>query len=90
MRDYHRRYYRPDNMYLIITGNIGKEDLFEALEPVEAKIAAKAGGQRAAKFEKPFQRDMPELEKNATETFKYPAEDEHFGKLLSILLPVTG
>ena len=80
VRDYHRKYYRPDNMYLIITGNIEKEDLFAALEPVEAKIISK--GNYSSDFDKPFQRDLPELTENVTETYQYPAEDELFGKYL--------
>merc|ERR1719300_701974 len=79
VRDYHQKYYRPDNMYLIVTGNIEKEDLFAALEPVEAKIMSKAN--YSSEFDKPFQRNLPELTENVTETYQYPAEDELFGKV---------
>ena len=52
VREYHAKYYRPDNMYLTITGNIEPEALFASLEPVERKLMEKLDQYPA--FEKPF------------------------------------
>ena len=38
VRAYHKKYYRPDNMFLTITGNVDPQNLFAALEPIEQKI----------------------------------------------------
>ena len=82
VRAYHKSYYRPENLYLIITGNIGSEDILSALEPVEEKILRKRSrGETPLPLEKPFQRDLPKLEENVTQTFQYPAEDLLFGKV---------
>lgn len=41
VRDYHRDFYRPDNLCLIITGKVAPEEVFKALEPFEQKIKSK-------------------------------------------------
>ena len=85
VREYHKSYYRPENLYLIITGNIGSEDILSALEPVEEKILRKRSrGETPLPLEKPFQRDLPKLEENVTQTFQYPAEDLLFGKVRAL------
>ena len=39
---YHRSYYRPDNLCLIVAGQVEPGQLFQALAPVEEKILTKA------------------------------------------------
>ena len=39
--DYHREYYRPENLSLIITGKIEPEEVLQALEKFEDKILSK-------------------------------------------------
>ena len=41
VRSYHNSYYRPDNLYLIVTGQVEPEQLFTALAPFEEKIKSK-------------------------------------------------
>ena len=41
VRQYHQDFYRPDNLCLIITGQVKPEEVFKALEPFEEKIIAK-------------------------------------------------
>lgn len=41
MLEYHRKFYHPENLFLIITGDINPEDVFHALQPVEEKIMGK-------------------------------------------------
>ncbi len=41
VRSYHRSYYRPDNLCLIVTGQVEAEQLFKALAPFEEKILSK-------------------------------------------------
>ena len=62
VREYHRKYYRPENLYLTITGHIALEDLFLALDPIETKVLKKrAEDDELGILEKPFQRDLPDL-----------------------------
>lgn len=37
IRAYHKKFYRPENLYLTITGNIQPEQVFEAIEKVTGK-----------------------------------------------------
>lgn len=41
IRQYHRAYYRPENLCLIITGPVNRDRLWRALEPFEKKVIAK-------------------------------------------------
>ena len=41
---YHGRYYRPENLCLIITGLVTPGDVFRALKPVEEKMRRKVSG----------------------------------------------
>lgn len=41
MRKYHKEFYRPENLKLIIVGQIKTEDVFRALDPIEKKILSK-------------------------------------------------
>ena len=43
VKNYHTEFYRPENLYLIITGMVKPEDVFEALKPFEEKIISKVG-----------------------------------------------
>lgn len=43
IRKYHHEFYRPENLHVIITGMVGAEQVFEALEPIEQKIISKVG-----------------------------------------------
>lgn len=41
IKAYHRTYYRPENLCLIITGQVEAEKVFEVLKPFEEKIMSK-------------------------------------------------
>lgn len=41
MREYHKKFYRAENLKVIITGNVNPEAVFKALAPLEEKIIAK-------------------------------------------------
>ena len=52
VRAYHKKYYRPENTYLTITGGIEPAMIFAALDPVERKLMAKM--ESYPDWEKPF------------------------------------
>lgn len=41
VRDYHRDYYRPDNLTIVVTGQVSESKLLKAVEPIERKIIEK-------------------------------------------------
>lgn len=41
VRNYHKEFYRPENLKVIITGQVKSEDVFKSLEKLEDKIVSK-------------------------------------------------
>lgn len=41
VQNYHKEFYRPENLKIIITGQVRHQDVFKALEPLESKILSK-------------------------------------------------
>ncbi|KAI9272698.1 Metalloenzyme, LuxS/M16 peptidase-like protein [Phascolomyces articulosus] len=81
IRKYHRDYYRPDNLCLIITGTVNHEKVLKALEPVEQSILSKGP---LPPLQRPWIEtgNFPNLEKNIEETVLFPDEDESMGTVL--------
>lgn len=41
VRKYHKEFYRPENLKVVITGQVKPDDVFRALEKLENKIVSK-------------------------------------------------
>lgn len=41
VKNYHKEFYRPENLKVIITGQINPQDVFKSLEKLENKIMSK-------------------------------------------------
>ncbi|XP_053684394.1 uncharacterized protein C05D11.1-like [Sabethes cyaneus] len=78
VRAYHAAFYRPDNLHVIITGQINPEDIFKALEPIEQKILAKG---ELPPFVRPWQTPVAPLAESKTLRIVYPADEEDCGLL---------
>lgn len=76
VRAYHAGFYRPDNLHVIITGQIEPEDIFKALEPIEDKIMSK--GELPA-FGRPWQTPVAPLAESKNVRIVYPADEEDCG-----------
>lgn len=76
VRAYHKQFYRPENLKIIIAGQISPIDVFKALEPLEQQIFSK--GARGP-FERPWQSPLPPLESSKDLSIKYPSDDEENG-----------
>lgn len=81
VRDYHKSYYRPDNLCLIITGKIDHGKLLKTLEPVEANILSK---EAPSPMKRPWVESgpVPKLLKTVEETVLFPDEDESMGEIM--------
>jgi Zn-dependent M16 (insulinase) family peptidase len=51
-------YYRPDNLCIIVTGDIEADAIFAALEPVEKRLEGVA---KLPPMERPFSKPVPDL-----------------------------
>ena len=83
VRSYHKQFYRPDNLYLTITGMVEPAQIFEALDRVENKTLAKREGNTPLPpFIRPFQRTLDPVEKDVTIKMEFPSRDERFGSVI--------
>ncbi|XP_067661811.1 uncharacterized protein C05D11.1-like [Haliotis asinina] len=73
---YHKEFYRPENLCLIITGQVTPDKIFAALKPVEDRIVAK--GSRPT-FTRPWQSDVPSLDSTVHRNIPYPSDEEKHG-----------
>ncbi|KAF7269964.1 hypothetical protein GWI33_017052 [Rhynchophorus ferrugineus] len=76
VKAYHKEFYRPENLKIIITGKINPHDVFKALEPLEYQILSK--GERGP-FQRPWQSQVPPLDSSKDLVIKYPSDDEDNG-----------
>ncbi|KAK3859607.1 hypothetical protein Pcinc_034292 [Petrolisthes cinctipes] len=80
IRQYHQEFYRPENLHIIVTGQVEAEDVFAALEPVEQKILSK--GDRGP-YTRPWQSPVPPLEASVDKLVQYPSDSEDTGMVLA-------
>ncbi|XP_076436922.1 uncharacterized protein C05D11.1-like [Babylonia areolata] len=73
---YHQDFYRPENLCLIITGDVQPHDVFRALKPVEEKIKKKG---LQGPFRRPWQSAVPLLAESVEQVISYPTDDEEYG-----------
>ncbi|EEB10863.1 conserved hypothetical protein [Pediculus humanus corporis] len=76
IHNFHRQFYRPENLTLIITGQIDEKNLFDSLEPVENKIISKG---TLAPFQRPWQNPIPPFSKSVDSLILYPNDLEDNG-----------
>ena len=76
VRQYHKEFYRPENLTLVIAGQIKHADVFKALQSLEKKIMSK--GSRGL-FKRPWQSPVPRLTKTVDLDVYYPCDDEDNG-----------
>lgn len=75
--DYHRQFYRAENLVLVITGNIDEQKIFSAIERIEKKIGARASS--LPPFLIPWQDPVPALMSSLVVDVPYPCDDEDNG-----------
>ncbi|CAD6227691.1 GSCOCG00001371001-RA-CDS [Cotesia congregata] len=76
VKEFHRQFYRPENLTIIITGQIQHAEVFKALRPLEEKILSK--GSRGP-FERPWHEPIPPFTESVVNDILYPCDDEDNG-----------
>ncbi|XP_058831479.1 uncharacterized protein C05D11.1-like [Topomyia yanbarensis] len=76
VRSYHATFYRPDNLHVIITGQIAPDDIFKALEPIEQKILSKG---KLTTCVRPWQTPVDPLPESKSLKILYAADEEDCG-----------
>eukprot|EP00736_Rhodelphis_marinus_P008270 Rmarinus@m.16579 len=78
VRQYHRDYYRPDNLCVIIAGVIKPEEVFKALEKIEDKIVGRAASKQTL-AKNPWSTPATEMEGESEDVVVFPSDDESTG-----------
>ncbi|XP_033228376.1 uncharacterized protein C05D11.1-like isoform X2 [Belonocnema kinseyi] len=78
--NYHKELYRPENLSIIITGQVKHADVFKALQPFEEKIISK--GPRGP-FKRPWQDEVSPLTESVDLDVCYPCDDEDNGLVIA-------
>ncbi|XP_074663020.1 uncharacterized protein C05D11.1-like isoform X2 [Tubulanus polymorphus] len=73
---YHREFYRPENLCLVITGQVEPNQVFTALQPFEEKVCKKA---KLPPHVRPWQMPVPPLPNSVVKRILYPSDDEESG-----------
>nr|CAG8565114.1 14231_t:CDS:10 [Entrophospora candida] len=75
---YHRDYYRPDNLCLLLIGNVEEDKLLKTLDIADGRIAKKGP---LPPHKRPFvdSPKPPPLKKNIKEILEFPEDDESMG-----------
>lgn len=76
VRQYHSKFYRPENLTLIITGQVNIDDVVKALESFEERILSKEAKEP---FELPWQTPVDPLTESVDRRITYPSDTEDCG-----------
>ena len=75
--NYHRDYYRPENLGIVITGQVDVDDVLDTVTKVEEGILAK--NETREPFLRPWSGEVPKLEIDQDINVPYPADEEDNG-----------
>jgi len=82
VQNYHKAYYRPQNLCVIVTGQVDLVKLCEACAPVIESIHS--ASMAAAPAERPFSSPVPRPETQQEIRMEFPAEDEKTGAICEL------
>lgn len=77
IRKYHSNYYRPENLSIVIAGQVTLEEVMKALAPIEAKIAKRKASYPP--FVVPWQTPVSPLKESKDVKVLFPSDEEESG-----------
>ncbi|KAJ8726234.1 hypothetical protein PYW07_000932 [Mythimna separata] len=81
VRDFHKKFYRAENLTIILTGQIEAQDVFDALTTVEDDIIAKKNSDPQEEWVKPWQ-TIPPTPNYGELKVQWPADTEDCGQVI--------
>lgn len=79
VKNYHSEFYRPENLYLIVTGMVEPSEVLARLQKFEDKIDSKC---TRSSYARPWQSPVPPLLETVEKTVSYPCDDEESGMVV--------
>lgn len=77
IREYHSRYYRAENLAVIIAGKVNIEEIEKAMAPIEEKILTRK--EKLPPYEKPWQVPVKPLKESKNVKILFPSDEEQCG-----------
>ncbi len=71
---YHKSFYCPDNLCIVVTGSVEPEALFSVIDKVEQLVE-----ERTTPFSRPWMSECPPLKKSVEKSVSYPSDEEDNG-----------
>lgn len=81
IRNYHKDYYRPDNINIIISGNVDHEELFKSIDEFDKKLSKNLNNYKK-NFTRPFSKEINKLKESIVSNVKYSADTEETGNVM--------
>eukprot|EP01133_Synstelium_polycarpum_P012397 gene12397-14549_t len=79
VRAYHKSFYRPDNLAILVVGQVTPDEIFKAIDPIETKIISKGV---LPPMQRPFTTPVALFTESGSAEVVYPSEDETIGNLM--------
>lgn len=79
VKAYHKAFYRPENLCVIVAGSVSPKDVLKALEPVERKIVSKLQKYGKIPFTRPWMKPVPPITGPLEKTVPYPCDEDDHG-----------
>lgn len=77
IRKYHHRFYRPENLAVIVAGQVDIDEIEKALKPIDVKILKRKNSY--PEFEKPWQTPVKPLKQSKDIKILFPSDEEESG-----------
>lgn len=77
VREYHKKFYHPKNLAIVIVGPIEPEQVIKAIKPVEDKIVRRSIHE--VPFQRPWQTPVAPLETSIVRSIEYPCDEDDDG-----------
>lgn len=79
VRDYHKAFYRPENLCVIVAGSVSTQDVLKALESTERKIISKFQQEGRSPFTRPWTKPVPPITGPVEKIVPYPCDENDLG-----------
>ncbi|CRL05318.1 CLUMA_CG017994, isoform A [Clunio marinus] len=77
IREYHAKFYQPENLAVIIAGQVNIDDIAKSIESIEKKILQKKS--TFPEYEKPWQTPVKPLKETKDIKILFPSDEEECG-----------
>lgn len=79
VKAYHKTFYRPENLCVIVAGKVSAQDVLKALEPTERKIISKFQQEGRSPFTRPWTKPVPPITGPLEKIVPFPSDENEQG-----------